>query len=70
MKGLLKGFWWPFRLLKLVKYSQSYALNEVCDKGVGLTVLFGVDGYLEHYLAKYSLIKGLKVNQIVAYRIV
>jgi len=31
LKGLLKGFWWPFRLLKLVKYSQSYGLNEVCD---------------------------------------
>jgi len=31
LKGLLKGFWWPFRLLKLVKYSWSYSLNEVCD---------------------------------------
>ena len=31
MKGLLKGFWWPFRLSKLVKYSWSYGLNEVCD---------------------------------------
>jgi len=32
LKGLLKGFWWPFRLLKSVKYSQSYGLNEVCDR--------------------------------------
>jgi len=32
LKGLLKGFWWPFRLLKSVKYSQSYGLNEVYDK--------------------------------------
>jgi len=32
LKGLLKGFWWPFRLLKLVKYSQSYGPNKVCDK--------------------------------------
>ena len=32
MKGLLKGFWWPFRSLKSVKYSQSYGLNEVCDR--------------------------------------
>ena len=31
MKDLLKGFWWPFRLLKLVKYSQSYGLNKVCN---------------------------------------
>jgi len=31
LKGLLKGFWWPFRLLKLVKYSWSYGPNEVCD---------------------------------------
>jgi len=31
LKGLLKGFWWPFRLLKLVKYSQSYGLNKVCN---------------------------------------
>ena len=34
MKGLFKGFWWPFRSLKLVKYSWSYGLNEVCDKYV------------------------------------
>ena len=26
-----KGFWWPFRLLKLVKYSWGYGPNEVCD---------------------------------------
>ena len=31
MKGLLKGFWWPFRLLKPVKYSWSYGPNEVCN---------------------------------------
>ena len=31
MKGLLKGFWWPFILSKSVKYSQSYGPNEVCD---------------------------------------
>jgi len=31
LKGLLKGFQWPFRLLKLVKYSWSYGLNEVCN---------------------------------------
>ena len=31
LKGLLKGFWWPFRSLKSVKYSWSYGLNEVCD---------------------------------------
>ena len=31
LKGLLKGFWLPFRLLKLVKYFWSYGLNEVCD---------------------------------------
>jgi len=31
LKGLLKGFWWPFILLKLVKYSWSYGPNEVCD---------------------------------------
>jgi len=31
LKGLLKGFWWPFRLLKSVKYSWSYGLNEACD---------------------------------------
>ena len=32
LKGLLKGFLWPFRLLKSVKYPWSYGLNEVCDK--------------------------------------
>ena len=32
LKGLLKGFLWPFRSLKSVKYSQSYGPNEVCDK--------------------------------------
>jgi len=31
LKGLLKGFWWPFRLLKSVKYSWSYGPNKVCD---------------------------------------
>ena len=31
LKGLFKGFQWPFRSLKLVKYSQSYGPNEVCD---------------------------------------
>ena len=31
LKGLLKGFWWPFRLLKSVKYFWSYGPNEVCD---------------------------------------
>ena len=36
LKGLLKGFWWPFRLLKLVKYSQSYSPNEVCDRNTTL----------------------------------
>jgi len=33
LKGLLKGFWWPFRSLKLVKYSWSYGPNKVCDSG-------------------------------------
>jgi len=32
LKGLLKGFWWLFRLSKSVKYSQSYGLNKVCDR--------------------------------------
>ena len=31
LKGLLKGFWWPFRSLKSVKYFQSYGPNEACD---------------------------------------
>jgi len=31
LKGLLKGFWWPFRSLKSVKYFWSYGPNEVCD---------------------------------------
>ena len=31
LKGLLKGFWWPFRLLKSVKYFWSYGPNEVCN---------------------------------------
>jgi len=31
LKGLLKGFWWPIRSLKSVKYSQSYGPNKVCD---------------------------------------
>jgi len=31
LKGLLKGFWWPFRSSKSVKYSQSYSPNEVCN---------------------------------------
>ena len=31
LKGLLKGFWWPFRSSKSVKYFWSYGLNEVCD---------------------------------------
>jgi len=31
LKDLFKSFQWPFRSLKLVKYSQSYGLNEVCD---------------------------------------
>jgi len=39
LKGLLKGFWWLFRLSKLVKYSWSYGLNEVCDKGVMVKAL-------------------------------
>ena len=34
MKGLLKGFWWPFRLSKLVKYSWSYGPNEICDNAL------------------------------------
>jgi len=34
LKGFLKGFWWPFRLSKSVKYSQSYSLNEVCDNNL------------------------------------
>ena len=37
LKGLLKGFWWPFRLSKLVKYFWSYGLNEVCDTTALLT---------------------------------
>jgi len=32
LKGLLKGFWWPFRSSKSVKYSWSYGLNKVCDR--------------------------------------
>jgi len=32
LKGLLKGFWWPFRSLKSVKYSWSYGPNKVCDR--------------------------------------
>ena len=31
LKGLLKGFWWPFRSSKLVKYSWSYGPIEVYD---------------------------------------
>jgi len=31
LKGLLKGFWWPFRSSKSVKYSWSYGPNKVCD---------------------------------------
>jgi len=34
LKGFLKGFWLPFRLLKSVKYSQSYSLNEVYDSKI------------------------------------
>jgi len=40
-KGLLKGFQWPFRSLKLVKYSWSYGPNEVCNR-------------LSHYLYFFS----------------
>jgi len=32
LKDFLKDFWWPFRLSKLVKYSQSYSLNKICDR--------------------------------------
>ena len=32
LKDLIKGFWWPFRLSKSVKYFQSYGPNEVCDR--------------------------------------
>ena len=32
LKGLLKCFWWPFRLLKSVKYSQSSGSNKVCNR--------------------------------------
>ena len=32
LKGLLKGFWWLFRSSKLVKYPQSYGMNEACDR--------------------------------------
>jgi len=39
LKGLLKGFWWPFRLLKSVKYSWSYGLNEVCDSPLSKKLL-------------------------------
>jgi len=31
LKGLLKGFWWPFRSSKSVKYSWSYGPNKVYD---------------------------------------
>jgi len=31
LRGLLKGFWWPFRSLKSVKYFWSYGPNEVYD---------------------------------------
>ena len=43
LKGLLKGFWWPFILSKLVKYSQSYGLNEVCDTEKVKVTVEGVD---------------------------
>ena len=38
LKGLLKGFRWPFRSLKSVKYFWSYGLNEVCDTNSFFTV--------------------------------
>jgi len=42
LKGLLKGFWWPFRSLKSVKYFWSYGPNEVCDRKIGfLGVVIG-----------------------------
>ena len=34
MKGLLKGFLWPFRLSESVKYSWSYGLNKVYDRPI------------------------------------
>jgi len=43
LKGLLQGFWYPFRLLKSVKYSWSYGLNEVYNR-VRLTVVAVVAG--------------------------
>jgi len=45
LKGLLKGFWWPFRLSKLVKYFWSYGLNEVCDNNADTSA---AAGYLRH----------------------
>jgi len=68
LKGLLKGFWWPFRLSKLVKYSQSYGPNEVCDiytirdslctvraTGVKLPGEFSVYKYTPKYITTYLL---------------
>jgi len=40
LEGLFKGFQWPFRLLKSVKYSQSYGLNEVCDNNILTDIIY------------------------------
>jgi len=32
LKALLKGFQWPFRSSKSVKYSWCYGPNKVCDR--------------------------------------
>ena len=42
LKSLLKGFWWPFRSSKSVKYSWSYGLNEVCDSFICLYQQFEI----------------------------
>jgi len=65
LKGLLKGFWWPFRLLKLVKYSWSSGPNEVCDTKNLLNLVLGIRpprvDYVEKSYRYYDLLSGLKL---------
>jgi len=43
LKGLLKGFWWPFRSLKSVKYLWSYGPNKVYDmNSTGISIVLCV----------------------------
>jgi len=70
LKGLLKGFWWPFRSLKLVKYSQSYSPNEVCDKKI---VRWAVDnkedwGREEEVEADYRKIKEMILQKFLKWK--